>query len=251
MDGRNEKPSYVERVEAILAAKSIVGNEAPDECQAMEFEDSNRDSDDEDECGDRDGNAAEDDEEYDDALTLSDLCSFVSETKLAIDKLEEQLRTNGNSRREVNVILGDLAKQYGFLEDIQFEIDSLALTTAEEKAIRRERTQEVEQLTIKVSEIEDACAAAIKSIAEKEKDKGNESFKSGDFPAAIEHYTEAISVDPSGNASIYTNRALAYQKTNQLAEGLADARTAVRIDCNYLKVFNFTLNSLSSAFVNE
>ena len=134
------------------------------------------------------------------------------------------------------MILGDLAKQYGFLEDIQFELDALELTTAQEKAVRRERTDMVEALTTKLSELEDACGVAIKSIAEKEKERGNEAFKSGNFEKAIEHYSESISIDPSGNAAIYTNRALAYQKENRFNEGLADARSAVKVDCNFLKV---------------
>ena len=113
----------------------------------------------------------------------------------------------------------------------------MKLSTAEEKAIRKEQTSKMETLFTRISKLEEDCGLHMQKIVEVEKEKGNDEFKAGNYKKAVKHYTEAISADNSGNASLYTNRALAYQKMGELNKGLADAKAAARMDANLLKAY--------------
>jgi tetratricopeptide (TPR) repeat protein len=320
MDSSEEKPDYMERIDAVLAAKTTVGAEVGLDSDGFDID--NPDSDDEIRVIDDDDNemetdslfaaqrladwkkilpglsdtkyleivsdelkslkrqsdaADDEDEDYDDEvdgddidheyndndddvgadieddddddgeLTLGELCTFISEVQTTVSILDQRLKSHSDSKREINTILGELAKQYGFLEDMQFELDGLSLTSAEEKAQRKEATATVEALFSKLAEVEEACEASIKTLSGSEREKGNEAFKSGSFQQAIIHYSEAISIDPTGHVAIYTNRALAYQKLGRFSEALADSRAAIKMDCNFLKVKYFRLSCISSS----
>ena len=70
--------------------------------------------------------------------------------------------------------------------------------------------------------------------AETAKDRGNASFKLGDFKAAEAAYTEAISLVPT-SAPYHANRAAARLKLGDHVNALADATTALAIDPNHTK----------------
>ena len=95
----------------------------------------------------------------------------------------------------------------------------------------------METLFARISKLEESCGVYMQKIVDLEKDKGNDEFKAGNYKKAIKHYTEAIAADNSGNVSLYTNRALAYQKLGELNEALADAKAAIRMDANLLKAY--------------
>ena len=103
--------------------------------------------------------------------------------------------------------------------------------------MRKEQTTKMETLFVRISKVESICGEKMQKIVDMEKDKGNDEFKNGNYKKAIKHYTEAIAADNSGNASLYTNRALAYQKMGEMNEGLADAKAAIRMDANLLKAY--------------
>lgn len=56
--------------------------------------------------------------------------------------------------------------------------------------------------------------------ANREKDKGNEAFRAGDFQEAITYYSRSISLQP--NPPSYNNRALAYLKTKEWMKAESD-----------------------------
>ena len=58
----------------------------------------------------------------------------------------------------------------------------------------------------------DLSEPELKYMALNEKNKGNEAFKSKDYKEAVEYYGKSLEIFP--DAKVYSNRALAYLKTN-------------------------------------
>ncbi|KAJ0410880.1 hypothetical protein ATCC90586_007916 [Pythium insidiosum] len=69
------------------------------------------------------------------------------------------------------------------------------------------------------------------------KNEGNDSFKAGDFPKAVERYTEAIKREPT-NAVYYANRAAAYTKLTSFVEAKRDCEKALELDPKYVKAYS-------------
>lgn len=59
-------------------------------------------------------------------------------------------------------------------------------------------------------------------------------FSEKDYENAIKYYSEALELNPS-NAIYYSNRSLAYLRTECYGYALADATKALEIDKNYIK----------------
>jgi len=75
---------------------------------------------------------------------------------------------------------------------------------------------------------------------EKQKEKANESFKSGKYQEAIELYTQLLEVDPNNknfNSIIYANRALCHQKLNNSMEALKDINKSIALNEKYTKAY--------------
>ncbi|PHH80309.1 hypothetical protein CDD82_1837 [Ophiocordyceps australis] len=66
------------------------------------------------------------------------------------------------------------------------------------------------------------------------KNLGNKSFAKGDFPAAVDWYTQAIKLDGQQPA-FYTNRAQAHIKTEAYGYAIADATQALKLDPTFIK----------------
>uniref|UniRef100_A0A3B3TGB7 Serine/threonine-protein phosphatase n=1 Tax=Paramormyrops kingsleyae TaxID=1676925 RepID=A0A3B3TGB7_9TELE len=79
-----------------------------------------------------------------------------------------------------------------------------------------------------------AKMAANERSAEELKEKANKYFKEKDYDNAIKYYTEALELNPD-NAIYYSNRSLAYLRTECYGYALADATRALEIDKNYIK----------------
>lgn len=59
-------------------------------------------------------------------------------------------------------------------------------------------------------------------------------FSEKDYENAIKYYSEALELNPS-NAIYYSNRSLAYLRTECYGYALADATKALEVDKNYIK----------------
>eukprot|EP00768_Dysnectes_brevis_P002534 gnl/Dysnectes_brevis/1897_a2179_1772.p1 GENE.gnl/Dysnectes_brevis/1897_a2179_1772~~gnl/Dysnectes_brevis/1897_a2179_1772.p1 ORF type:complete len:583 (+),score=183.49 gnl/Dysnectes_brevis/1897_a2179_1772:74-1822(+) len=73
----------------------------------------------------------------------------------------------------------------------------------------------------------------LKQQAESLKEQANGHFRAGDVPSAIKCYTEAIKLSPS--AVYYSNRALAYLKTDNYSAALSDGLKSKMVDPSYIK----------------
>ena len=73
-------------------------------------------------------------------------------------------------------------------------------------------------------------------IAEEHRQKGNEFFKAGDFPAALKEFDEGLKRDPQAKA-IYSNRSLTWVKLMDFNMGLKDADKCLEIDPNFVKAY--------------
>lgn len=62
--------------------------------------------------------------------------------------------------------------------------------------------------------------------AEDAKNKGNDAYKSRNFPTAIAHYTTAMELDPK-NMVYPTNRAAAYYEAGQYDKCIEDCNKAI------------------------
>ncbi len=60
------------------------------------------------------------------------------------------------------------------------------------------------------------------------KDLGNQEFKAKNFDKAVEHYTQAISENPSDH-TIYGNRSASYHNLKKFNEALADGEKCIEI----------------------
>ncbi|KAK4282890.1 hypothetical protein QN277_014215 [Acacia crassicarpa] len=74
-------------------------------------------------------------------------------------------------------------------------------------------------------------------MAEESKAKGNAAFSSGDFDAAIRHFSDAISLSPN-NHVLYSNRSAAYASLHKYSEALTDAKKTVELKPDWSKGYS-------------
>ncbi|TKY70855.1 Hsp70-Hsp90 organizing protein 1 [Spatholobus suberectus] len=74
-------------------------------------------------------------------------------------------------------------------------------------------------------------------MADEAKAKGNAAFSSGDYAAAIRHFSDAIALAPT-NHVLYSNRSAAYASLQNYAEALADAKKTVELKSDWSKGYS-------------
>ncbi|XP_018079357.1 sperm-associated antigen 1 isoform X1 [Xenopus laevis] len=120
----------------------------------------------------------------------------------------------------------------------RFDVEK-ELSQVEDDAERKEQSKTITHS--KTSAIKKTINAAGLSmtqrrfIAENEKGKGNEAFRSGDYQEAITYYSRSISVLPS--AAAYNNRAQAEIKLNNWQNALNDCERVLELDPGNTKAF--------------
>jgi len=74
-------------------------------------------------------------------------------------------------------------------------------------------------------------------LALEAKNKGNAAFSAKDYPAAIEHFTEAIKHDPT-NHVLFSNRSASYASMGKYKEALDDANQTVTIKPDWARGYS-------------
>ncbi|KAJ8767688.1 hypothetical protein K2173_018246 [Erythroxylum novogranatense] len=74
-------------------------------------------------------------------------------------------------------------------------------------------------------------------MADEAKARGNAAFSSGDYSAAIKHFSEAISLSPQ-NHVLYSNRSAAHASLQNYADALTDAKKTVELKPDWSKGYS-------------
>jgi stress-induced-phosphoprotein 1 len=142
-----------------------------------------------------------------------------------------------------------MARAHAALGDLDGAIEALSASLLEKQdpVVKRElkafRDRREKQ---RAKEYEDGA------LAEDAKLQGNDAFKAGDYPRAIERYTEAIRRAPR-NPTMYSNRAAAYSKLGEFPMAIKDCDAAIAIDSKFVKAYtrkgfcHFTMKEYSRA----
>ncbi|CAH0489155.1 unnamed protein product [Peronospora farinosa] len=138
-----------------------------------------------------------------------------------------------------------IAKAYvrignAYLKKGDLEENLTAAIDSYEGAQMENRTKEVERkikaLQVKLRKVKELAYIDPEKALEA-KNAGNDFFKNGEFPKAVERYTEAIKRDPSC-AVYYANRAAAYTKLTSFNEAKKDCEKAIELDSKYVKAYS-------------
>ena len=112
------------------------------------------------------------------------------------------------------------------VKEAEAKIDKfLAENKAEEVHLKNERTiinQDPKELEAKK--------------ANEYKEMGNEAFRKGQFPKAVEWYTSALMVKDD-QATLYTNRAQALIKIGKFYDASHDCRKAIKLKPDFIKAY--------------
>ncbi|KKA31022.1 hypothetical protein TD95_004118, partial [Thielaviopsis punctulata] len=82
------------------------------------------------------------------------------------------------------------------------------------------------------------------------KEQGNNEYRAGQWQAAIDRYTEALTIDPANrgtNSKLLQNRALCRIKLREYEEAIADCEKAIGLDPQYLKARKTKANAYGLA----
>jgi len=108
---------------------------------------------------------------------------------------------------------------------------------AYEDSLMEDRTDDVEKklkTLQKVMKDKEKQAYINPEMAEQARQEGNELFKAGKFPEAIEKYSEAMKRNPKDHVP-YSNRAACYQKLMEWQLALKDAETSIAMEPTFIK----------------
>eukprot|EP00731_Ephydatia_muelleri_P010756 Em0005g1342a len=80
--------------------------------------------------------------------------------------------------------------------------------------------------------------------ANREREKGNEAYKAGDFKEAYEYYTRSISLFPT--AAAYNNRAITAIKLSRFSDAVSDCNVALKLEPTNTKALLRRANAYKS-----
>jgi len=160
----------------------------------------------------------------------------MKELDQCIKECETAIEVGRENRADFKLI----AKAYNRMGTAQRKKGDLkAAKVSYEKALTEHRTPDYRQ---NLSEVESAMKKAEEEayinpeLAEQEKQKGNESFKKGDWAQAVKFYSEALRRNPK-ESKIYSNRAACYTKLTAFDLALKDCDKSIELDPTFVKAY--------------
>eukprot|EP00106_Octopus_bimaculoides_P007571 XP_014775013.1 PREDICTED: sperm-associated antigen 1-like [Octopus bimaculoides] len=115
--------------------------------------------------------------------------------------------------------------------DVEGELKRIDEDVQEKPA--KKVNSEISKLSENVDIGNDCLEETKTTHALREKDKGNEAFRSGDYNEAVIYYNRSLSIQPLD--VVYNNRALAYLKLSLWSEAIADCDRVLINDSNNVK----------------
>lgn len=166
------------------------------------------------------------------ATVLSKQGKFEEAIKLCEDAIAMGREHNANFE-SIARAYQKIASAKNSLDDIDGAIEALnnSLLEKNDPQVRRQ-VKKLQDISTKRK----AAAYENPELSEQAKNEGNMCFKNGDYPKAIEHYTEAIKRAPR-NPALYSNRAAAYSKLGEMPMAIADCDKSLEIDPNFAKAY--------------
>jgi stress-induced-phosphoprotein 1 len=156
--------------------------------------------------------------------------------KEAIDFANDAIakgREHGASYEAIARAYQKIAICYNSLGDLEQAIEALKASILEKKDPQVQK--ELKKMQDKW-EKQKAQAYENPELSEQAKNDGNMAFKNGDFPKAIDFYTEAIKRAPR-NPALYSNRAAAYSKLGEMPMAVKDCERALELDPVFVKAY--------------
>lgn len=120
----------------------------------------------------------------------------------------------------------------GYKDWDKFDIES-ELKKADEKTEKKKVKKTVCNLSETVNVSPDKLENTKQALATREKDKGNEAFKSSDYNEAVIYYNRSLSICPSD--VVYNNRALVYLKLSQWDDAIKDCNKVLENENDNIK----------------
>ena len=154
----------------------------------------------------------------------------------AITFMEDAIKKARENKAPYDVVARayqKIAVSYSALGNLEKAIEALnaSLLEKQDPTVRRELKKLQDKL-----EKQKAREYENPELADKAREEGNNFFRQGQYPKAIDCYTEAIKRAPR-NPALYSNRAAAYSKLGEMPSAVKDCEKAIQIDPKFVKAY--------------
>ncbi|KAH9488656.1 Sperm associated antigen 1 [Bulinus truncatus] len=147
----------------------------------------------------------------------------VRASNIILEGKKQKKLTDGQKKKVV-------PRDYKEWDKLDVEAELKKAETEEKSSISKKSV--IEDVTVNINET--GLSQEEKEIrANREKDKGNEAFRSKDFKESVLYYTRSISLLPT--AASYNNRALAYLKLEEWDKAIADCNSVLNLEQSNVK----------------
>ncbi|XP_011303067.1 sperm-associated antigen 1 [Fopius arisanus] len=131
--------------------------------------------------------------------------------------------------------------------DVDTEVNRIDLRSEQEVVRAKQVQRKMREKKLAEKEAINKLALTgteITVLAEKEKEKGNEAFRVGDYEEALQQYSLSLEINATING--YNNRAITYIKLRKYQEAIDDCDRVLSLDCTNVKALLRRASALES-----